>query len=202
MACGRWLLAPGKHFWLHRIVEAFSDERYDLGRYVGWRRDMEDWLANHRLQRDILPSRIAVLWLVQDNRSSAIKKLTRGTFEIWGRGVEDSQVQVRAQKLQNAVRLANYVLGARQFLTKGRHRFGQSALLGANPPDAGCAGGKEARCVGVSLRILFFGDGPGVVAGGAIASLAISRADSMAVLRDLEGGPAKLGQGCDQASNN
>jgi len=49
---------------------------------------------------------------------------------------------------------------------------------------------------------MLFGDRPGVIAGRAVAGLAVGRADAVAVLRDLYRRPFEFRQRRDQAGNN
>src|SRR5271154_2322342 len=61
---------------------------------------------------------------------------------------------------------------------------------------------QESRGIGISRAIFFLGYRPTVVIGGAVAGLAILRADSVTVLRDLERRPSILWQSRDETSDH
>ena len=111
------------------------------------------------------------------------------------------------QEAQDAVRLNDGVLRLREDLAHAGHGFGEAALFGANPPGVIGTGDEKTRTVGDSTEavagfIVLFGDGPGVVSGGAVAGGAVGGADAVAVLGDFESGPVEIGQGSDEAGDD
>src|SRR5262249_50970201 len=56
--------------------------------------------------------------------------------------------------------------------------------------------------VALAAAVAFFGDGPRVIVRSAVTGLAVGRADAVSILRDLGGGPMKLGQGRNDAGDN
>lgn len=91
---------------------------------------------------------------------------------------------------------------ARYSLTEGGHRFGKSSLFGTNPENLFGSRDEETRRVGVASTAFFFGDSPGMVGSGAVAGLAIGRADAVAVLGDFGGGPVKFGERGDERDDH
>ena len=73
-----------------------------------------------------------------------------------------------------------------------RHRFGEPSLLGAHPPGAIGSCDQKARSVGFTGTIFLFRHSPRMIAGSAVASLAVGGADAMSILRDLERGPVQI----------
>ncbi len=116
--------------------------------------------------------------------------------------IEHREVKVGAQKLQDAVRLQDRVLRQRDFLPKARHGFGETSLPCSHPYRFDSSGGKVTRAVGSGGGIAFGAEGERMFVALAVARLTIGRAESMAELRDLEGGPAKLRQPVNERSHD
>ena len=89
-----------------------------------------------------------------------------------------------------------------QLFTQPRHGFGQHSLASAHPQRPRCAGYQKPRRVAFAAAVAFFGDGPRVIVGLAIARLAVGRADAVTILRDLDGGPVHFGQRGDDAGDD
>ena len=139
---------------------------------------------------------------MQQHCIGSVEEGLRRAFEVGGPRIQDGQVEIGLEESQNAVGFDDDVLGSGQDLADSGHGFGETSLLGADPPGMGGAGGQETRAIGFAGAVSFFGHGPGVVGGGAVTGFAIGGADVVPMLRDLEGGPAEFGQGRDQAGDD
>jgi hypothetical protein len=64
------------------------------------------------------------------------------------------------------------------------------------------SGNQETRGVGFARTVFLFRDSPGVMAGRAVASFSIGRANAVTVLRDLHGGPMEITESGDQSGND
>src|SRR6185437_14064094 len=168
-----------------------SHELHDLGRYVRRRLDGEGWLGGNLVNPHQFPcrgSRIAVVGgLVEDHGIGAIKKLHGGNFEVFSGGIEHAQIDVWTQKTNDAVGLHDHVFRAGDFSLNVRDGLAEAALAGAHPDGAVGAGNQETRGIGLAAAVTLVAQGAEmVVAGIAVARLAVGRADAVAELRDLE----------------
>lgn len=162
---------------------------------------MKDRPLAHWPQRNRVPRR-AFGGLMQDYRVRAIQELSCRCFEVFGCGVENRQIQIGAQEFHDAVGFDDDVAGTFEVLAEAGHGFGESSLLGANPEYARGSGNQKARAVRFTRPVALFRDRPGMIAGCAIAGLAIGGADSVAVLGNLHGRPIVLRKGGNQARDN
>src|ERR1700675_3451845 len=122
----------------------------------------------------------------------AIEKFLCRGLEIGSRRIEHGEVEVRLQEAQNAVRFDDGILRRAENLANARHRFGEPSLLSANPPRVIRSSEQKTRTIRFAAAVAFLRHSPGMIAGSAVAGLAVSRADAMSILRDLERGPVQL----------
>ena len=94
------------------------------------------------------------------------------------------------------------MLRLRQDLADAGHGFGETALLGADPPGVTSAGYQEAGRVGFASPVSFFCDTPGMVVGRAVTGFAVCGADAVSVLGNFESDPVEVGERGDQAGHN
>src|SRR5580692_116595 len=114
--------------------------------------------------------------------------------------IQNGQIQVRTEKLQQAVGFENDVLSRFNLLANARHGVSQTADAGAYPQRSPGPGGQEAGAVGPGGRIPFRADGNGVLVRLTVAGLAVGTTESMTELGDFTGRPVSLRQPRDQAS--
>ena len=67
---------------------------------------------------------------------SSVEKFLRRFLEIRGRRIEHREIQIGLDKFHDAVRFENRILGLRQAPANRGQGFGETALLGADPPRA------------------------------------------------------------------
>ena len=82
--------------------------------------------------------------MVEDEGIGTIEEFASARFEVFGGRIEDGEVEIGAQKLEDAVRFEDDVVSRGKALAKCGHGFGEPSLLGADPEDAVGASGEKA----------------------------------------------------------
>src|SRR6266852_6046902 len=130
----------------------------------------------------------------------AVERGAGRVLEVFFGGVEHRDVETRYQELQQGIAFHDERRRIRfripqSFLQRGsekRKAFRKKALLGSQPKRSLGTCREKPRAVRAGVRLHFPVDRADMLRRGAIAIVAVLRADAVAVLRDFSGDPMDL----------
>ena len=127
-----------------------------------------------------------------DHRVGTVQEFAGGGLEIGDLRIEHGHIQIRPQEFQHAIGFNDHIACILQALPQCRHRLCETTLFRTRPENSRRSRRKKSRGIGFTAPIALFGDRPRVVARRALTGLAVSRADSVTILRNLDGRPLEF----------
>jgi len=130
-----------------------------------------------------------------EDRIGERKKTPRGILEVGNSRVQHREIKVRPQKTPECCSTRGLRFLRRQVPFRCAAWLPPACQYGFGPTQKrAAASGEEARSIGSTGQVIFEIDRHAGVGGLTLAWLAVGRAEAVAILGNLEGGPVEFGQ--------